>query len=278
MRKTSPLILCILAIALHSCGDYSKVLKSTDSSYRYEAAKSYFVMGHYNRSAELLNNLIIPTKGTDKGEECLYMLAMSNYNGHNYEAAAKTFQRYYQSYPRGTFTEEAYFYSGKSLYENTPEPRLDQTDTYNAVTEFSNFIEAYPNSKYRQEAQRCIFELQDKLVEKEYLSAKLYYDLGEYFLNCTNGGSNYQACVITAQNAIKDYPYCKRREDLSILVLKAKFELAKNSVPSKQAERYQDAIDEFYGFQTEYPESAFMPKAQDMYEKAKKFETHDDEY
>ena len=276
MRKTTPLIIGIIVLLLHSCGDYAKVTKTTDSSYRYEAAKGYYAVGHYNRAAELLNDLIIVTKGTEKGEECLYLLAMANYNGKNYDAAATTFQRYYQSYPRGLYTEEARFYAGKAMYENTPEPRLDQTDTYNAVTEFSNFIEAYPTSKYRQQAQDYIFELQDKLVEKEYLNAKLYYDLGGYFLNCTNGGNNYQACVITAQNAIKDYPYCKRREDLSILILKAKFELAKNSVASKQAERYQDAIDEFYGFQTEYPESAFMPKAQEMYEHAKKYESHEE--
>lgn len=272
------IIALIGAASLASCGDYNKVLKTTDASYRYEAAKGYYALGQYSRAAELLNGIIVSTKGTARGEESLYLLAMSNYYGKNYEAAAQTFQRYYQSYPRGQFAEEARFFAGKSLYENTPEPRLDQTDTYNAVTEFTTFTEIYPDSKYRQQALSYIFELQDKLVEKEYLNAKLYYDLGDYFGNCTNGGSNYQACVVTAQNAIKDYPYCKRREDLSILVLKAKFELAQKSVAEKQLERYQEAIDEFYGFQTEFPESSFMPKAQALYDKAKKFERHEDEY
>lgn len=278
MRITHLFSILICVVCLFSCGDYAKVLKSADNLYRYEAAKGYFTQGHYNRSAELLNDLILVTKGTERGEECLYLLAMANYNGKNYEGAAETFKRYYQSYPRGTFNEEAHFYAGKALYESTPEPRLDQTDTYNAVTEFSSFIELYPNSKYRKQAQDYIFELQDKLVEKEYLNAKLYYDLGDYFGNCTNGGSNYQACVVTAQNAIKDYPYCKRREDLSILVLKSKFELAQKSVPEKQRQRYQDAIDEYYGFQTEFPESSFLPKAQAMYEKAKKYENQTENY
>lgn len=270
--------MALALVSLCSCGDYSKVLKSTDATYRYEAAKGYYTMGHYNRSAELLNDLIMVTKGTDRGEECLYLLAMANYQGKNYEGAATTFKRYYQSYPRGRYTEDARFFAGKALYESTPEPRLDQTDTYNAVTEFSNFIEAYPTSKYRQQAQNYIFELQDKLVEKEYLNAKLYFDLGDYFGNCTNGGSNYQACVVTAQNAIKDYPYCKRREDLAILILKAKFELAQKSVLDKQTQRYQEAIDEYYGFQTEFPESSFMPKATALYEKARKFEQKEEEY
>lgn len=278
MHKLTLFLLLLITVALSSCSDYNKVLRSPDLSYRYEAAKGYYAVGHYNRAAEVLNGVIMQMKGTETGEDCLYMLANANYYGKNYDAAAQTYQRYYKSYPRGRYTEEAWFAAGRSLYEATPEPRLDQTDTYDAISEFSTFMEAYPNSPYVQQARQYIFELQDKLVEKEYLSAKLYYDLGDYFGNCTNGGSNYQACVVTAQNAIKDYPYCKRREDLSILILKAKFELAQKSVENKQRERYQDAIDEFYGFQTEFPESAFMPKAQALYEKAKKFEEKQDEY
>lgn len=270
---TKSLIIAILSIvALFGCSDYTKVLKTQDVSYRYEAAKAYYTEGHYNRAAELLNDLIMVTKGTSRGEECLFLLGMANYQGKNYDGAAESFKRYYQSYPKGAYNEEAHFNAGKALMEGAPEPRLDQTDTYNAVTEFSNFIELYPYSERRKDAQNYIFALQDKLVEKEYLSAKLYFNLGDYFGNCTNGGSNYEACVITAQNAIKDYPYCKRREDLAILILRAKFELAQKSVLEKQQERYQDAIDEFYGFQTEYPESSFMPTAVALYDKAKKFE------
>lgn len=276
MRLKYLFTLCVALLMLASCGDFNKVLKSADTSYRYEAAKGYYTQGRYNQAAELLNDLILVTKGTEKGEECLYMLGMANYNGKNYEGAAETFKRYYQSYPKGAFAEQAHYQAAMALYANTPEPRLDQTDTYNAVTEFSNLIELYPYSQYRKAAQTRIFELQDKLVEKEYLSAKLYYELGDYFGNCTNGGSNYEACVVTARNAINDYPYCKRREDLAILIVKAKFDLAAKSVDEKKIERYQDAIDEYYGFQTEYPESSFMPKATALYEKAKKFEKREE--
>lgn len=276
MRLIYLFSISVALLMLVSCGDYNKVIKSPDSSYRYEAAKGYFTQGRYNQAAELLNDLILVTKGTEKGEECLYMLGMANYYGNNFEGAAETFKRYYQSYPKGLYAEQAHYQAAMALYENTPEPRLDQTDTYNAVTEFSNLIELYPYTQYRKAAQTRIFELQDKLVEKEYLSAKLYYELGDYFGNCTNGGSNYEACVVTARNAINDYPYCKRREDLAILIVKAKFDLAEKSVDEKKVERYQDAIDEYYGFQTEYPESSFMPKATALYEKAKKFDKREE--
>ena len=252
------------------------VVKSTNYDYKYEAAKQYFAEGQYNRASILMQDVITALKGTDKGEESLFMLGLSSLYAKNYDAATSFFRKYYESYPRGIFTEEAHFYCGEALYKNTPEPKLDQTATYEAVSEFQNFLELYPESRLRMEAQNMIFALQDKLVEKEYLSAKLYYDLGTYFGNCTTGGSNYQACIVTAQNAIKDYPYTTRREDFALLILQAKFELAAHSVEAKKEERYHDAIDEYYGFMNEYPESKHMNAVQALFMKAKKYVSTED--
>lgn len=268
-----PILLLALAVvcSLASCNEYNTVLKSTDLDLRYEKAKQYFFDGHYERANTLLDGLILSTKGTDRGQEVLYMLAMTNFMDKNYDAASERFQTYYETYPKGYYHEDARLYAGLSLFMNTPEPILDQTDTYKAISEFSKFIEAMPNSKYRAEAEKGIFKLQDKLIEKEYASAKLYYDLGTYFGNCTEGGSNYQACIVTAQNAINDYPYSPRREDFAILVLRSKFDLAAQSVETRKAERYQAAAEEYHAFCNEYPESTFMKRATELFQKAKPY-------
>ena len=271
MKQLTIIIVSLVSILLTSCGSYNKVLKTSDYIYKYETAKEFYAAGMYNRANLLLQDVIRSLKGTDKGEESLYLLAMSSYKSHDYDAAHTYFSKYFQVYPRGLFAEEACFYSARSLYMTVPETKLDQTATYNAVTEFQNFLEAYPTSAYNDEVQDLIFKLQDKLVEKEYLSAKLYYDLGTYFGNCTNGGSNYQACIITAENAIRDFPYTSRRENFAILILRAKFDLAKQSVEEKKEERYHDAIDEYYGFTNEFPESPYMKEAQAMFAKVQKY-------
>lgn len=262
--KKNIFIVALLAAALGltSCGEYNKLLKSTDYEYKYEAAKSYFAKGQYNRAATLLNELIAILKGTDKAEESLYMLGMCYYNEQDYQTAAQTFIQYYQVYPRGTYTELSRFHAGKALFLDTPEPRLDQSSTYKAIDELQMFMEYYPQSAKHQEAQQMIFELQDKLVMKEYLSAKLYYNLGNYM------GNNYQSCVITAQNALKDYPYTNLREDLSILILRAKYELAVYSVEERKQERYREAVDEYYAFKNEFPESRYLKEAERIFSKS----------
>ena len=110
-------------------------------------------------------------------------------------------------------------------------------------------------------------------MEKEYLSAKLYFDLGDYAMNCAYGGSNYEACVVTAQNALRDFPFANadRREELSIMILRSRFCLAEQSVDTKRVNRYRDCIDEYYSFVNDFPESKYIKEAEKIMEKSTDF-------
>ncbi len=260
-----------------SCAkEFNQVYKSSDYHYRYEYAKECFAAGKYQRAVTLLQQLIIQAKGTPEAQESLYMLGMAEYGDRDYATAAETFKRYVKSYPRGVYAEEAEYYVGQSLYMCTPEPRLDQTETVAAIAAYQEYLDLYPDAKYKEQAQRSLFALQDKLVEKELKSAQLYYDLGSYFGNTSTtsdglaNGNNYQACIVTSQNALKDYPYSKHREDFAVLIMKSKFELAEQSVEAKKIQRYQDAEDECYGFINEYPDSKERKRAEAYIEKCKK--------
>ncbi len=270
--KIRTIILCSVAAMMTGCaGEFNRVIKSSDYDYRYEYAKQCFAEGKFGRAEILLQDLITLKKGTDEAEEALYMLAMSQYMNHDFESAAATFRKYFSSYPKGFYAEQAMFYVGQSLYESAPEPRLDQTPTIGAINAYQQFLDFYPNSQLRERAQDRLFELQDKLVMKELLSAQLYYNLGGYFGNInSNSESNYSSSIIVAQNALKTYPYSNHREEFSLLIMKSKFELAENSSADKKLERYQDAEDECYGFLNEYPESKDKELAEKYIEKCKK--------
>ncbi len=270
--KIKTIILCSVVLLLTGCAaEFNRVFKSTDYDYRYEYAKQCFAEGRFNHAEILLQDLITLKKGTEEAEEALYMLGMSQYMNGDYETAAATFRKYFSSYPRGVYAEQAMYYVGQALYEEAPEPRLDQTPTIGAINAYQQFMDFYPESKLRNKAQDRLFELQDKLVMKELLSAQLYYNLGGYFGNINaNNESNYSSSIIVAQNALKNYPYSNHREDFSLLIMKSKFELAENSSADKRMERYQDAEDECYGFINEYPESKNKSLAEKYIAKCKK--------
>lgn len=272
MRKQAIAALLPLVLLSGCAKEFNNVYKSNDYKYKYEYAKESFALGKYQRAATLLQDLIIPEKGSRDAQECLYMLGMAEYKNMDYETASETFKKYVKSYPRGEYAELAEYYIGQSLYMSTPEPRLDQTETVNAINAFQEYLDIYPDAKYKEDAQNKLFALQDKLVKKELYSAELYYNLGTYFGNCMgdDGGNNYEACIVTSQNALKDYPYTKLRENFATLIMKSKFHLAEQSVESKKMERYRDAEDECYGFLNEYPDSKEKRTAEEYIEKCKK--------
>lgn len=259
--------LLLVLTMLTACSEFSAVLKSDDYEYKYEVAKALYADGQYRQAAELFSMLLAPLKGTSYGEESLYMLAESNLKAKDYESAAMFFKKYYQVYPKGHYMEMARFNSGYSLYKQVADIRLDQTSTMEAIREYQDFLDYCPNTGLKEQTHAVIYELQDRLVEKEYLSAKLYYDLGTYTLNSIYGGNNYEACVVTAQNALKDYPYASAglRENLSILILRAKYHLARQSVEAKRVERFRDAIDEYYAFENDFPESKYLQEANSIF-------------
>ena len=254
----------MIAVLFSSCGEYNKILKSTDYELKYSYAKKYFNMKEFTKSATLLEELVPIYKGTASAEESLYLLAQSYYGQKDYLTASQYFNTYYTTYPKGEYTELARYYSGYGLYLDSPDPRLDQTQTYKAIAELQLYLEYYPQSERAKEAQNIMFELQEKLAFKELLATRLYYNLGTYM------GNNFQSSVITAQNALKNYPYSKYREEFMYYVLQSKYELAMVSVEEKLQGRYRDVVDEYYNYMNEYPEGKYVKQVKKFYDYASK--------
>ncbi len=271
MKKCIIIGSCAIVLLSSCAGEFNKVYKSADDSYKYEYAKEAFANNKFQQASVLLEELVTMKKASEDAQECLYMLGMAQYCNGDFEAASATFKKYGSSYPRGIYAESAAYYVGQALYESAPEPRLDQSPTVGAINAYQNFLDLYPDSRLRPAAQKRLYELQDNLIMKEYLSAELYYNLGGYFGNINkNDESNYTSCIITAQNALKAYPYCSIREQFALLIMKSKFELAENSTEDRRLDRYRDAEDECYGFINEYPDSKDVRTAEKFIAKCKK--------
>ena len=265
MRKNYIIIISLFALLLSGCGEYNKVLKSTDANYKFEYAKKMFEQRKFTQSATILQDVVKTLKGTDKAEESLYLLGLSHYENKDYLTASTYFKTYYTHYPKGKYAELARFYSGYGCYIDSPEPQLDQTETYKAIEELQKFLDYFPKSDKVSIAQNAIFELQDKLVQKEIDNAQLYYNLGNYL------GNNYESAVIVATNALKNYPYAKHREQLQMIILKAKFQEAYQSVDEKKEERFREVVDEYYSFINDYPDSKNRKEADNILKIASKY-------
>lgn len=251
-----PLLLIAIMPMLTGCGEKMRIQRTKDASLKYDYAKRFYNQGKYSKASELLMDVVPAYEGTEEGSRALFLFAESERIQKSYETASDAYKRYYQNYPKGDKAEEARFRCGEALYKASPEARLDQSVTYNAIQELALFVEMYPESKFRKETEDMLFSLQDKLAYKELLAAQLYYNLGMYM------GNNYRSAIITADNALKDYPYNKHREEFYILLLRASYKEAINSVESKLQTRYRDVIDRYFVYVNEYSNGKYLKEAE----------------
>ena len=266
--KSRYIFFLTLVIALNSCGEYNKVLKSPDQEVKYSYAKKYFEQGKYDRAITLLAELVPFFKGTARAEESLYMLAQSYYNTKDYVSATETFTTYYNTFPKGQYAESALFYAAYGMYLDSPDPRLDQSRTYKAISEFQRYLEVYPEGDRSEQAKKYLFELQEKLAYKELLAAQLYLRLGNYM------GNNYESAVIVAREALKSYPYSKYAEDFQMTILRSRYEYAQRSKRGVQPERYRMVVDEYFNYKNSFPNGKYIKEADKYYQDAqKKIET-----
>lgn len=259
-------VLCMLMCTLFfvSCGEYQQILKSKDPDIKYQKALMYFEDEQYVKAQTLLDEVTSYYRGTDRSQDVLAYLSRSYMGQKNYSAAAEYYQAYIRNYPKGRYIIEARFQIGHCYYLNSPDARLDQADTKKAIEYFTQFIELYPESPYAEQAYKEMGELYDKLAEKEYLSAKMYYNLGTYL------GNNYLSSEIVAKNALKNYPTNKYQEELNWLILQSKYQQMVNSLDEKKEERARETEDEYYNFVTEYPDSKHSDSAKKILKEVQK--------
>jgi outer membrane protein assembly factor BamD len=256
ISRLTVLFLLVASLLLGACSSgYQRLLKSTDVNKKYEAAIKYYEKGDYFRSGTLLEELIPLLKGRPEAEKAQFYFANTNFQQRNYVLSAFYFNQFTETYPNSPLVEEAYFLHAKSLFRDSPGFELDQTNTVLALEAIQEFLNRYASSKYRTESEVMSQELQKKLENKAFSSARLYYQL-----------RYNQAAVVALGNFQQQYPASAFAEDADFLRLSAQYAWAQESVEEKQRERFLEAVGFYQHFIDTFPKSKNLKAAEAMYD------------
>lgn len=103
-----------------------------------------------------------------------YFSGMCRFNREEYLLASYEFNLLIQNHPSSPLLPDAQFRYAECYYELSPKMPLDQQYTQRAIDALQTFIELYPKNPNVEQAERQIFELYNKLAEKEYSTGVLY--------------------------------------------------------------------------------------------------------
>jgi len=259
IRPVLCFVLLLSTLLFGACNSgYQKLLKSSDVNKKYEAAVQYYEKGDYFKAGTLLEDLLPLLKGRPESEKAQFYFANTNFQQRNYTLGAYYFKSFYDTYPNSQYAEEATFLHAKSQFRDSPEYELDQTNTLLALESIQEFLNRYPESTFRPEAENMSQDLQKRVENKAFQSARLYQQL-----------RYYQAAVVALGDFQQQYPASSFNEEAAYLKLESQYNLAKESVETKQRERYLEAVAFYQQFIDIYPQSRYLKTAETMYDNSR---------
>jgi outer membrane protein assembly factor BamD len=251
MAKRTLFFILILLTGVSAC-KFQKIRKG-DTREKYDAAIKYYQKRDYYKAGLLLEEVRPLIRGQVEAEIADFYYAYCHYHQNQLSLAAHYFQRFFETFRASKYAEEARYMEVRSLYEDSPPFNLDQTNTFGAINTTQSFLNAYPNSSYFEECNKMMKKMREKLERKAYENARLYYKI-----------SNYQAAVVAFTNFQKSFPDSEFNEEVAFLRLESQYLFAKQSIETKQAERFKQATAYYDDFTEKYPSSRYARQAKNL--------------
>lgn len=249
--KSSIVYLFAFVILATSCSKFNKVLKSNDYEYKLKMAGEYYDKKLYRQSQVLFEELFPVFKGTPQFDDLYYKYAYAHYYLKDYTTAENLYKGYLEVFPNSARAEEVEFMQAYCYYKQSPKAELEQANTLKAIGMFQVFLNTHAESPKRKEAEEIIAQCQVKLERKEYLSAQLYYNLGQF-----------RAAALTYTTLMNNYPDSQKGDEYKLMAIKSYYKYAEMSVKEKQEERYSRVVREVEDFQDRFPESKLLKEAE----------------
>jgi outer membrane protein assembly factor BamD len=237
-----------------SCSKFRKIEKSLDWRVKYEAGLNYFNKKEYYKAAALFEQILPIVRGLPEGEKVQFYQAYCQYYQKLYLLSADQFKTFYETYGRSSMVEEARFMNAYSLYKSSPGSNLDQSNSIEAMVAMQEFLNRYPNSKFKDQSVEVIYTTQDKLEKKGFDNARQYYKM-----------RSYKAAIVSLNNFKNNFPDSEYLEQSYYLVVVSEYRLAEQSIYTKQPERYKAVVDHYREFVDKYPQSEYLRDAEKIY-------------
>ena len=244
----------IAGLFLCSCSrGIGKLLKNPDPAYKLRIAEQYFVKKKYSQAQQIYEDVMPYYKASKEFEDIYYKYAYCAYYIADYISAENLFKSYLEIFPTSLKAEEVDYMRAYSFYKQSPKPQLDQTNTIKAMGMMQTFINTHPGSARNKEATEIMDLCRSKLETKDYQSAKLYYDMGQY-----------RAAGVAFSTLLNGYPESMMADEYKLMIIKSYYRFAELSIEEKKVERFEQVISECNEFVNRFPDSKLKKEAEDF--------------
>jgi outer membrane protein assembly factor BamD len=181
MMHLRRLILALLLLATAGCPKRAVIPPlPQDAQQAIDQATANLEAKRYGKAEEQFTFIIFNFPGSRQASDAQYYLAETYFRSKDYVQAQDEFDFYLKSFPNGRFQEEATYKLAVSYLRSAPSHVRDQARALKAQEIINEFIETYPDSPLRTEAEQLLGDIAERLALREFDAARIYYTSGEY--------------------------------------------------------------------------------------------------
>ncbi len=264
--KLKNIILLVFAtvILCSSCGKVKQAFTSQKRHFnkslneQYNKALDYYQRKRFEKALAIFQNIQPAYAGHQRLDTIMFYSANCYYFNNDFFMSSEMYDQYRTTMGRSIFATQADLYYALSLYNISPDVQLDQTYTVSAIAAFEDFLYRNPGHEMEEQCKKYITELYTRVYQNQVHIAKTYFDIGYY-----------KSAIVSLNNVLKKNPNTPHREEIMFFIVRANYEYARSSIPSKRRERFFNTIDAYYNFITEFPKSKYIGQVRKFHANAK---------
>lgn len=187
-------VLTITSLSLFTSCSSSKLERSLTAEEHFELGMKEFNDENYLEAINEFTVITLQYPGSAVSDDAQYYLGECRFMREEYLLASYEYEVLKKNMPASPLVPQAQYKIALCYYQLSPKYSLDQSYALKAIDEFQAFIEYFPADTLATKAETKIYELRDRLAEKEYQTAVLYMKM-EY----------YKAATIYFDNVLENY-------------------------------------------------------------------------
>ena len=193
--KPTPIIILLLSFSFILSCSTTKDKKLDSPAKLLREAKRFYKAGDAERTKNNINMIMEDFPDSNERIAGLMLLADIHYREEEYEEAKFRYQKFTELYPAHKYVDRAHFYKAMSNFKLSDLASRDLTPVNSALEGFNNFINEFPDSTYKIQAQKIVRQCLDILAQNIFEIGKFYFRTG-----------SYQSAIIRLKSLMVEYP------------------------------------------------------------------------
>jgi len=214
--------------------------RSAPPSKLLQKAKYFFKKNKTEKAKDAIQLILEDFPDSKERIAGLMLLGDLHYKEGEYEESKFHYQKFTELYPAHKFVDRAHFYKAMSNFKLADLASRDLNPVKSALEDFRNFIDGFPKSTYKAQAEKRIYLCLNILAQNIFEIGKFYFRTG-----------SYQSAINRLKSLMTEYPSHS-------YIAEAKFLLAESYF---HEQNYNKARDHYKMVLRNHPRTEFAKQA-----------------